>query len=130
MKLRSGPLPSHLATKAILNAAKCVIKNKQKALVADVLFSDTDPDVDDDRRHHDAYALQQVSHHVDEGGADAGVAMGATAKECMGVAMYGSVALAILVNLVIAAAMSVEGGGVMEDVRHATRGKEKLNCRN
>lgn len=97
---------------------KCVIK-KERTLA--------DPDVDNGRRHHDADALQQVSHHVDEGSADAGVAVGAAAEECMGVAMNWGMALAILVNLVIAAAVSVEGGGVMEDVRHAMCGKEKFD---
>lgn len=92
-------------------------------------LSQTDPDVDDGRRHHDAYALEQVSHHVDEGGADAGVAVGATAEEWVGVAVDGGVALAILVNLVIAAAVSVEGGGVMEDVRHSMRGKKTWDVR-
>lgn len=62
---------------------------------------------------------------MDEGGADAGVAVGTTAKECVGVAMDRGVAPAILVNLVIAAAVSMEGGGVMEDVCHAMRGKRQ-----
>lgn len=87
-------------------------------------LSQTDPDVDDGRRHHDAYALEQVSHNVDEGGADAGVAVGAPAEECVAVAVDRGAALAILINLVIAAAVSVEGGGVMEDVGHATRGEK------
>lgn len=52
---------------------------------------------------------------MDEGGADAGVAM--ATEERVGVAMSDGT-LAILVNLVIAAAMSVERGGVMEDIGH------------
>lgn len=66
---------------------------------------------------------------MDESGADAGVAVDAAAKECMGVAVDGGTALAVLVNLVIAAAVSVEGGRVMEDVRHAARGKENLESK-
>lgn len=57
---------------------------------------------------------------MDEGGADARVAV--AAKERVGVAV-GGVTLAVLVNLVIAAAVGVEGGGVMEDVGHAAKGK-------
>lgn len=52
---------------------------------------------------------------MDEGSADAGVAM--ATEERVGVAMI-DWTLAILVNLVITAAMSVERGGVMEDVGH------------
>lgn len=59
---------------------------------------------------------------MDEGGTDAGVAVGGAAEERVGVAVGGGVALAVLVDLVIAAAVGVEGGGVMEDVGHAARG--------
>lgn len=57
---------------------------------------------------------------MDEGGADARVAV--AAEEHVGVAV-GGVTLAVLVNLVIAAAVGMEGGGVMEDVGHAAEGK-------
>ncbi|KAG7219093.1 hypothetical protein INR49_019337, partial [Caranx melampygus] len=46
-----------------------------------------------------------VSHHVDEGGADAGVAV--AAEERVGVAV-GDGALAVLVDVVVAAAVGVE----------------------
>lgn len=64
---------------------------------------------------------------MDEGGTDAGVAVGAAAEERVGVAVAvgGGVALAVLVDLVIAAAVGVEGGGVMEDVGHAARGNRE-----
>ncbi|TNN45432.1 hypothetical protein EYF80_044378 [Liparis tanakae] len=78
--------------------------------------SPSDPKEDDDGRHHDADALQQVSDHVDEGGADAGVAV--AAEERVGVAVGGEGgggAVAALVDLLVAAAVGVEGGGVMED---------------
>lgn len=61
---------------------------------------------------------------MDEGGADARVAV--AAQERVGVAV-GGVTLAVLINLVIAAAVGVEGGGVMEDVGHAAEGKEMLS---
>lgn len=86
------------------------------------MWSISDPKVDDDCCDHDADALQQVSEHVDEGGADAGVAV--AAEERVGVAMSDGT-LAVLVDLVIAAAMSVEGGGVMEDVGHAAEKQQR-----
>lgn len=76
----------------------------------------SDPKVDDDRRHQDADALQQVAHHVDEGGTDARVAV--ATEERVGVSMSDGT-VAILINLVVATAMGVEGGGVVEDVGHA-----------
>lgn len=60
---------------------------------------------------------------MDEGGADAGVAV--ATEERVGVAVRHG-ALAVLINLVIAAAVSVEGGGVMEDVGHAAKGRRCL----
>lgn len=59
---------------------------------------------------------------MDEGGADAGVAV--ATEERVGVAMSHG-ALPILVNLVITTAMSVERGRVMEDVGHTT---ERQRC--
>lgn len=88
------------------------------------MWSISDPKVDDDRCHHDADALQQVSHHVDEGGADARVAM--ATEERVGVAV-GDGALASLVYLVVAAAVAVEGGGMMEDVGHAAERNRYFN---
>lgn len=76
----------------------------------------SDPKVDDDRRHQDADALQQVAHHVDEGGTDARVAM--AAEESVGVSVSDGT-VAVLVDLVVSAAVGVEGCGVMEDVGHA-----------
>lgn len=58
---------------------------------------------------------------MDEGGADARVAV--AAGERVGVAVSDG-AHAGLVDLVVAAAVGVEGGGVMEDVDHAA-GKNK-----
>ena len=58
---------------------------------------------------------------MDEGSADAGVAM--ATEECVGVAMIDR-ALTVLINLVITAAVSVEGRRVMEDVGH-TAGRQK-----
>lgn len=57
---------------------------------------------------------------MDEGGADARVAM--ATEERVGVAVSGGT-LAVLVDLVIAAAVGVEGGGMMEDVGHAAKRK-------
>lgn len=88
------------------------------------MWSISDPKVDDDRRHHDADALQQVSNHVDEGGADTRVAV--AAEERVGVSVSGHGTLAVLVDLVIATAVGVEGGGVMEDVGHAAEKKGVL----
>lgn len=76
----------------------------------------SDPKVDDDRRHQDADALQQVAHHVDEGGTDTRVAV--ATEERVGVSMSDGT-VAILINLVVATAVGVEGGGVVEDVGHA-----------
>lgn len=76
----------------------------------------SDPKIDDSRRHHHADTLQQVANHVDEGSADACVAM--ATKERVGVAMADG-ALTVLVDLVVAAAVGVEAGGVVEDVGHA-----------
>lgn len=60
---------------------------------------------------------------MDEGGADACVAM--ATEERVGVAVSHG-ALAVLINLVIAAAVGVERGGVMEDVGHAAEGQRYL----
>lgn len=81
-------------------------------------FFISDPEVDDDGGHQDADALQQVAHHVDEGGADAGVAMATEERVAVTV---GDGALAVLVDVVVTAAVGVEGGGVMEDVGHAAQ---------
>lgn len=62
---------------------------------------------------------------MDEGGADARVAV--AAEERVGVAVSDGT-VAVLVNLVITAAVGVEGGGVMEDVGHATGRKRYFNC--
>lgn len=75
------------------------------------------PKVDDGRRHHDADALQQVSDHVYEGGTNACVAMATEQRVAVTVSDGG--ALAVLVDLVVASAVSVKGGGVMENVGHA-----------
>lgn len=53
---------------------------------------------------------------MDEGGAHAGVAV--AAEERVGVAVADGT-LAALVDRVVAGAVGVEGGGVMEDVGHA-----------
>lgn len=128
LEMGSGIETSLLAPELVLKAVECVIKEERTG-VAFIWhpFSQTDPDVDDGRRHHDTHALQQVSHHVDEGGTDAGVAVGGAAEERVGVAVAvgGGVALAVLVDLVIAAAVGVEGGGVVEDVGHAARGNRE-----
>lgn len=92
--------------------------------------ADSDPKVDDDRRHQHADALQQVAHHVDEGGADARVAV--AAEERVGVSVRDG-AVAVLVDLVVAAAVGVEGGGVVEDVGHAAERRRRLfacHCKN
>lgn len=59
---------------------------------------------------------------MDEGGADAGVAV--APEERVGVAVTDGT-LAILVNLVITTAVSVERGRVMEDVGHTA---ERQRC--
>lgn len=51
---------------------------------------------------------------MDEGGADTGVAV--ATEQRVGVA---DGTLAVLVDVVVAAAVSVEGGGVVQDVGHA-----------
>lgn len=82
----------------------------------------TDPDVDDYRCDHDANALQQISHHMNEGGAHAGVVV---AAEHVGVAV-GDGTEAALVHLVVAIAPGAEGGGAMQDVGHAEEGTKVL----
>lgn len=54
---------------------------------------------------------------MNKGGAHAGVVM---ATEHVGVAVTNGT-LAALVHLVVAGAVGAEGGGVMEDVRHAVK---------
>lgn len=58
---------------------------------------------------------------MDEGSTDACVTV--TAEEGVGVAMNDG-ALTILVDLVVTAAVSVEGGRMVEDVRHAKERKQ------
>ena len=90
------------------------------------MWSISDPKVDDGRRHHDADALQQVPNNMDEGGADARVAV--ATEERVGMAV-GHGTLTVLVNVVVAAAVSMEGGWMMEDVGHAAEKMEGLYCR-
>jgi len=69
---------------------------------------------------------------VDEGGADAGVAVAAEERvgvAVVGVAVGGGGAVAALVDLVVAAAVGVEGGGVMEDVGHAAQRRRDCDYR-
>lgn len=61
---------------------------------------------------------------MDERSADARVAM--ATEERVGVSVSGHRALAVLIDLVIAAAVGVESGGVMKDVGHAAEKKEVL----
>lgn len=81
------------------------------------MWSISDPKEDDCRRHHDADALQQIPHHVDEGGAYAGVAVAAEER----VAVIDGTPT-VLVNVAVATAVSVEGGGVVQDVGHSEVG--------
>lgn len=76
------------------------------------------PEVNDDGCHHDPHALQEVPQHMDESSPNAGVAV--ASQQAMGVAVaHGALGHAILVNLVVASAVGVEGGGVVQDVGHA-----------
>lgn len=77
-----------------------------------LVFADTDPEVYDGGGQQDPDALQQVSHHVDEGGLHAGVAV--------------AVSLVVLLTLFIPlqpaagkpVAVAVWGAGLMEDQDH------------
>lgn len=61
---------------------------------------------------------------MDEGGADACAAV--ATEERVGVAVADG-ALTVLIDLVITAAVRVEGGGVMEDVGHAAEPQRSIH---
>lgn len=70
--------------------------------------SDTNPEVDDGRRHQHAHALHQIAHYVDERGPHAAVAM-VTAALRRRRKLVGSVTVA------------VRNARLMEDQRHPTQ---------
>lgn len=113
MKLRAGSASKLGWDPRGPSAPQCSVEDRSPAHAGT-----THLEVDDGGGHQDTNALQQVTHHVDEGCTDAGAARQG--------GMAGQAAPRALQLLVAPRAMAVDGGGLVQDVCHAAGSRAGL----